>query len=110
MEFNADQNTQDEEGMLTMTKKEIRQISVELQNFFGAETRNENDGGVRPATLGSAKCSWNQAPADVKTDWCGLSQQQFQTGELVKRLDAITSEFSHLIERFGPERELASLD
>jgi hypothetical protein len=48
-------------------------ISVKdaLKSFFECEVRNEDDGGVSPATLGSAMDSWVQAPDDVLEDWCG---------------------------------------
>ena len=39
-------------------------------NFFEVEIRNEQNGGISPATLGSAYDSLNQAPADVIVEWC----------------------------------------
>ena len=40
-------------------------VSKPLQEFFAAEIRNEDEGGVRPATLASALDSWRQAPEDI---------------------------------------------
>ena len=67
-------------------------LSTELTNFFDVEIRNEetmrrevgypgsdeydathdheDDQHVPQATLGSALDSWEQAPDDVRADWC----------------------------------------
>ena len=44
--------------------------SVALTHFFAVERRNEDAGGVRPATLGSAMNSFGQADDDTLRQWC----------------------------------------
>ena len=47
-------------------------LTVPIINFFAVEVRNEDDGGVSPATLASAFDSFVQAPDDVLSDWCEI--------------------------------------
>jgi hypothetical protein len=60
-----------------------------LRNFLRVEIRNEDQGGVRPATLGSALDSWEQAPDDVLRNWCGnnasLKEVEAELRALVKK-------------------------
>lgn len=76
-------------------------ISEALNKFFWVEIRNEDHGGVRPATLESAKDSFDQAPEDVLDEWMeGLGRYNF--GELQVELEK-------LIERNGPNCALSAL-
>lgn len=62
----------------------VRIISQPLACFFRVELRNEQQGGVSPATLASAWDSWYQAPNDVKMGWCeigGLGEIDLQEVE-----------------------------
>jgi hypothetical protein len=73
-------------------------VSKPLQKFFAAEIRNEDEGGIRPATLGNALDSWVQAPDDIREQWTGLRQ-----------VGKVERELRNLIKRYGPDVELASL-
>ena len=73
-------------------------VSKPLQEFFAAELRNEDEGGIRPATLDSALGSWVQAPDDIREQWTGLRQ-----------VGKVERELRNLIKRHGPDVELASL-
>ena len=73
-------------------------VSKPLQEFFAAEILNEDEGGIRPATLGSTLGSWEQAPDDIREQWSGLRQ-----------VGKVERELRQLIKRYGPDLELASL-
>ena len=77
-------------------------ISNPLNNFFQVEIRNEEEGGVSPATLASAYDSFWQAPDDVMADWCGLDEAKYHG-------DEIEAELKRLIAAHGEEYELDDL-
>jgi hypothetical protein len=81
------------------------QVSKPLQAFFAAEIRNEDEGGIRPATLDSALGSWVQAPEDVLADWTGVPA----TEEGDEQLEQLEEELRQLIQRYGPDVCLFSL-
>jgi hypothetical protein len=71
-----------------------------LRKFFGVEIRNEEQGGVRPATLYSALSSFIQAPVDVMQNWSGvepIDQKELQV------------ELIGLCAAYGGDTELATL-
>lgn len=78
-------------------------VSTPLKRFFEVEIRNEDAGGVRPACLGSAKDSWDQAPADVRAEWCGF------TGRVAPKLAKVEKELDALIAEYGPDLPLDAI-
>ena len=81
-------------------------VSEALKSFFEVEIRNEDEGGVRPATLDSAKGSWMQAPEDVRASWCGLGEDPDESSRLFA---TVKNELDSLIDRYGPDVQLATL-
>lgn len=72
-------------------------INKAMSNFFGVEIRNEQHGGVSPATLGSANDSLLQAPTDVIDEWAGEKNAHL----------FIFNELDELIEKFGDDYKLS---
>lgn len=99
-------------------------VSAALTNFFHAEIRNEesmrrevaapgsdeydatfdpaSDLHVPDATLASALDSWDQAPDDVRADWC-------QTNADPATLQGIEDELRSLVTAQGPGYPLVDL-
>jgi hypothetical protein len=73
-------------------------------NFFEVEIRNEDQGGVSPATIDSALDSLIQAPPDVIVEWCneGTVRDESLVPEFV---DSIR----HLRDHFGGNTTLEEL-
>jgi hypothetical protein len=67
------------------------EICQALENFFNVEIRNEDEGGISPATLESALDSLRQAPDDVLESWCN----EKVTRELVK------AEIQKILDTYG---------
>ena len=87
-------------------------VSKPLQEFFAAEIRNEDEGGVRPATLTSALDSWRQAPEDILFEWMGLSwpaEGQEGDDQVECQLDQSEGELRQLIKSLGPHTLLETL-
>jgi hypothetical protein len=76
----------------------MSKICKELNNFFGVEIRNEDVGGVSPATLFSALDSWQQAPDDVRESWAET-----------KKIRGLNTKIRKLIARYGRNKELSLL-
>jgi hypothetical protein len=56
-----------------------------MWNFFKVELRNQDAGGVTPATLTSAMSSFRQAPNDVLGSWFGVSEFTKKSRSLYKQ-------------------------
>lgn len=54
-------------------------LSLPLWNFFKVEVRNQDAGGVDPATISSAQDTFRQTPDDVLRSWFGVAE--FSTTE-----------------------------
>ena len=65
------------------------EISDGLRKFFEAEIRNEDHGGDRPATLGSAWGSFMQMDVTVLQRITGLPKEQIDRVALAHELDGI---------------------
>ena len=72
-------------------------LSNHAKRLFEVEIRNEDLGGVRPSTLGSAQDSLSQAPDDVVAEWTGTN------------LNGITQEMNELIKKYGNDELLQDL-
>jgi hypothetical protein len=89
-------------------------VSEPLGTFFDGEIANEDDGGVSPATLQSAKDSWTQATQDVRWEMIGEDENagpydglaSVETTEANEELDRVEKELDKLIRRHGGETEL----
>ena len=81
-------------------------ISPELGAFFQTEIRNEAEGGVSPATLGSAHESLCQAPMPVISDWMFPDETPFFSTEVTHSL----IEFGGLLATFGEDALLAEFE
>jgi hypothetical protein len=79
------------------------QIYGALRKFFAVELRNEDQGGIRPATLGSALGSWQQAPEDVLKQWCHYEVNLDKVEEELKLLIEIHGEDANLMQLFAVE-------
>jgi len=78
--------------------------------FFNVEIRN--DGGIQPATLGSALDSFNQADTEILRVWCGYGSDFFNhyPDDLVIRfVKELKQEINRLIRRHGKKKTLESL-
>jgi len=73
-------------------------ISEGLKNFFWVEIRNEEQGGISPATLYSALDSWEQAPQDVLESWTETEGKE--------ETDYIKKELKSLIKKHSGKTEL----
>lgn len=73
--------------------------SKNLHRFFEVEIGNEDHGGHRPSTLGSALDSLQQAPDDVLSDWSGGESRK----TLKSSLSALIAEHGEntLLEEFN---------
>lgn len=81
----------------------MSKICKALNNFFGVEIRNEDDGGhnhggVKPATLFSALDSWRQAPIDIREAWSDT-----------KKTRGLNTKIRKLISKYGRNKELRNL-
>lgn len=81
-------------------------LSRDVILFFMVEVRNE--GGVLPATLGSAYDSFRQAPEAVLLSWCGYRDDypQSETQRLIREMGV---ELRRLIRKYGKKQELENL-
>ena len=70
-------------------------VTPALLKFFVAEIRNEDEGGVRPASLSSAWNSWDQAPEDVRAKWIGSDK--------LAMLRDVADEMRLLLDQYGPD-------
>ena len=82
------------------------QIYGALREFFAVEIRNEDQGGIRPATLGSALESWQQAPEDIRKSWCHYKVNLKKVGEELKYL-VQTYGGDYPLRKFLPEDRIA---
>ena len=74
-------------------------MSDHARRFFEVELRNERDGGVSPATIGSAIESANQAPTDVLDSWMGRMSVRGESAN--EAAGTLRSELANLRDRFG---------
>lgn len=88
----------------TIPSSRVR-ISAPLKRFFEVEIRNEKDGGVQPASIGSAKDSWLQAPQDIRAAWCGFAANPKLGGKLSK----VEQELDSLIAEYGRNVPLTTI-
>jgi hypothetical protein len=79
------------------------QIYGALRKFFAVELRNEDQGGIRPATLGSALESWVQAPDDIKRQWCHYKVDLAKVETELNLLIEIHGEDANLMQLFAVE-------
>jgi hypothetical protein len=78
-------------------------LSRDAIMFFGVEIRNE--GGVQPATLGSAQDSFLQADEGVLLDFCGY-KNDYPESSFVEELG---KEIRKLIRTYGKKYPLDKL-
>lgn len=71
-------------------------ISRDAILFFMVEVHNE--GGVQPATLGSAYDSYRQADRGVLLDWCGYMRGYTEASRFCEELGI---ELRRLIRKYG---------
>jgi hypothetical protein len=74
--------------------------------FFMVETRNE--GGIQPATLGSAYDSFQQADEGVLLDWCGY-KENYPDSETTRFCNELGKEIRKLIRKHGKKKQLEYL-
>lgn len=74
-------------------------------NFFEVEIRNEKQGGVSPATLGSALDSLDQAPDNIIEEWCSDDTVPGESGDAQEFYNYVKD----LADRFGHHRTLESM-
>src|SRR5260221_6308287 len=80
-------------------------LSDHARSFFEVEIRNEREGGVAPASLGSAIESAAQAPHDVMADWIGATGKR----RAKKAVAELLAELQRLQDQFGNRFGLAEL-
>lgn len=83
-------------------------VRVQTQLFFWVEINN--DGGVQPATLGSAYNSFLQADPDTVRDWCGYKASRLDDNETANLYEEVGKEIRKLIRRYGKKQHLESLN
>jgi hypothetical protein len=83
-------------------------VRVQTQLFFWVEI--SNDGGVQPATLGSAYDSFRQASHEQIQTWCGYKVKAMDDDESENLYQEVGKEIRKLIRRYGKRQELESLD
>lgn len=76
-------------------------LSNSMRNFFEVEIRNEEKGGVSPATLSSALDSIRQAPPDVLESWMRTPHEA--------SFKAFDGELASLLRNYGPHATLRGL-
>ena len=89
-------------------------LSDHARRFCEVEIRNERDGGVSPATVGSAiDSAARQAPTDVLADWLGLATpsahqllSETSPESWGTQIGALRKELTRLQDRFGSEFRL----
>lgn len=79
-------------------------LSRDVTLFLNVEIRNE--GGVQPATLGSAYDSFKQAPQEVLLDWCGYKNTYPEANRFLNELGL---ELRRLIRKYGKKTKLEQL-
>jgi len=82
------------------------QLSRDCRHFFQVEIRNENDGGVSPATLNSAYHTFIQSPNDVLLQWCGYRDDYGDTHECERFHTELGNEIRRLMRHYGKRYEL----
>ena len=85
-------------------------LSDHARSFFEVEIRNEREGRVLPATLGSAIESAAQAPGDVMADWIGATgkrRAKKAVAELLAELQRLQDQIGN---RFGLQELLDMAD
>lgn len=95
-----------------LTQVHLGELPEHLRAFFEVEIRNEREGGVSPATLGSALDSWDQAPDGVRESWCGFGPYaDSEAGRMarVERMSEIRDEIAGLVSFYGADTVLATL-
>lgn len=103
-EMLEDQGSDPEFFRLTPEGKDMNEdddfvLDPSLKAFFKVEIRNEQHGGVSPATLESAIDSWNQAPDDVLARWCGIDEDPLivNAPDRLAKLRAVVERLTQLL-------------
>lgn len=81
-------------------------LSRDAVLFFMVEVRNE--GGIQPATLGSAYDSFMQADTGLLLDWCGY-KKDYPRSESNRFQRELGLELRRLIRKCGKKKELEQL-
>ena len=83
-------------------------VSEALKSFFEVEIRNEDEGGVRPATLDYCQRGLGcRLPGTCGRQWCRLGEDPDESSRLFR--PPLKNELDYLIDRYGPEVQLATL-